>query len=169
LPVVKATASPTRPERAVLPAGSKEQRMRIITADNVGGFVRDGVLTVETGWTLAPSALEHVRRNGIRLEGDAAAPVVAAAASNLAVITVEGIDKPGIIAAVASEIAAQHGNITDLSQTILAGVFVMVMVVDMTGTAGYEALAEGLARVGQEIGMEISVRLYSVFEAMHRI
>ena len=35
--------------------------------------------------------------------------------------------------------------------------------------AGYDVLAEGLQRVGREIGMEISVRLYSVYEAMHRI
>jgi ACT domain-containing protein len=143
--------------------------MLIITADNVSTFVKAGVLTVEQGWTLAPSALEHVRRNGIRLEGSGAAQAAAAASSNLAVITVEGIDKPGIIAAVASEIAAQRANITDLSQTILAGVFVMVTVVDMSGTDGYEALAQGLARVGQDIGVDVSVRLYSVFEAMHRI
>jgi ACT domain-containing protein len=142
--------------------------MRIVTAENVADFVRDGALVIEPGWTLAPSALEHVRRSGIRLEGEAAS-AAAAAASNLAVITVEGIDKPGIIAAVASEIAARRGNITDLSQTILAGVFVMVMVVDMSSTGGYEALAEGLGRVGREIGVDISVRLYSVFEAMHRI
>ena len=51
----------------------------------------------------------------------------------------EGIDKPGIIASVASEVARQRGNITDLSQTILAGVFVMVLVVDMRGTDGYDA------------------------------
>ena len=85
------------------------------------------------------------------------------------VITVEGIDKPGIIATVAGEVARQHGNITDLSQTILAGVFVMVLVVDMSGTEGYDTLVAGLERVGEEIGMEISVRLYSVYEAMHRI
>ena len=30
-------------------------------------------------------------------------------------------------------------------------------------------LAEGLGRVGEEIGVDISVRLYSVYEAMHRI
>ena len=70
---------------------------------------------------------------------------------------------------VAGEVARQHGNITDLSQTILAGVFVMVLVVDMRGTAGYDALVEGLASRWAEIGMEISVRLYSVYEAMHRI
>jgi ACT domain-containing protein len=84
-------------------------------------------------------------------------------------VTVEGMDKPGIIAAVATEISNQRGNITDMSQTILAGVFVMVMVVDMSGTSGYEALSTGLARVGEEVGLDISVRLYSVFEAMHRI
>jgi ACT domain-containing protein len=143
--------------------------VRIISADNVADFVRDGVLTVEDGWTLAPSALEHARRNGLRFAGAGAAGATAEAASNLAVITVEGMDKPGIIAAVASEVAASRGNITDLSQTILAGVFVMVMVVDMSGTEGYEALSSGLGRVGKDVGVDISVRLYSVFEAMHRI
>ena len=143
--------------------------MRIISADNVSDFVRDGVLTVDDGWSMAPSALEYARRNGLRLSGTGAATAARAAASNLAVITVEGMDKPGIIAAVASEISNQRGNITDLSQTILAGVFVMVMVVDMSGTAGYATLSTGLERVGREIGLDISVRLYSVFEAMHRI
>ena len=143
--------------------------MRIITSDNVAAFVKDGALQVEEGWTLAPSALEYLRRNRVRFEGEETRSAAAAAASNLAVITVEGIDKPGIIAAVASEIARQRGNITDLSQTILAGVFVMVTVVDMTGTAGYEAFAEGLRAVGEEIGVDISVLLYSVYEAMHRI
>jgi predicted amino acid-binding ACT domain protein len=143
--------------------------VRIISAENVAEFVRDGVLTVQDGWTLAPSALEYARRNGLQFEGAGATQATAAAAANLAVITVEGLDKPGIIAAVASEIAGRHGNITDLSQTILAGVFVMVLVVDMSGTAGYEALSGALERVGREIGVDISVRLYSVFEAMHRI
>ena len=143
--------------------------MRIISGDNASEFVRDGVLTVENGWTLAPSALEYARRNGLRLAGTGAERAAAAAASNLVVVTVEGIDKPGIIAAVASEISAQRGNITDLSQTILAGVFVMVMVVDMSSTEGYEALSRGLGAVGERIGVDVSVRLYSVFEAMHRI
>jgi ACT domain-containing protein len=143
--------------------------VRIISAENVAEYVHDGVVAVPEGWTLAPSALEHARRTGLRFEGAGAAQATTAAAANLAVITVEGLDKPGIIAAVASEVAAQHGNITDLSQTILAGVFVMVLVVDMSGTAGYESLSGALERVGREIGVDISVRLYSVFEAMHRI
>ena len=142
--------------------------MRVVTSENVSEFVRDGALHLDEGMTLAPSALEFLRRNRIRFAGEESR-AAAAAASNLAVITVEGIDKPGIIASVATEVANQRGNITDLSQTILAGVFVMVMIVDTTGTDGYEALASGLTRVGQEIGMEISVRLYSVYEAMHRI
>ena len=143
--------------------------MRLITSDNVAQFVQDGALHVEEGWSLAPSALEYLRRNRVRFAGEESRRAAAEAAADLVVITVEGIDKPGIIASVAGEIARQRGNITDLSQTILAGVFVMVLVVDMRGTAGYDALAEGLTRVGDEIGMEISVRLYSVYEAMHRI
>jgi ACT domain-containing protein len=143
--------------------------MRIITSDTIATFVHDGELRLEAGWTLAPSALEYLRRNGIRFAGEESRRAAAAAAANLAVITVEGIDKPGIIAAVASEIARQRGNITDLSQTILAGVFVMVLVVDVSATDGFDALAAGLTAVGEEIGVEVSVRLYAVFEAMHRI
>lgn len=143
--------------------------MRIITADTIADFIRDGALDVPVGWTLAPSALEHVRRNGIRLAGAEAHRAAADAAADLAVITVEGMDKPGIIAAIASEVAAQRANITDLSQTILAGVFVMVMVVDLSGTDGYAALDDALRGVGERIGVEVRVRLYSVFEAMHRI
>ena len=143
--------------------------MRIITSDNVASFVRDGALHVDDGWTLAPSALEYLRRNGVRFAGEESRRAAAAAASNLAVVTVEGIDRPGIIAGVASEIARHGGNITDLSQTILAGVFVMVTVVDMSGTDGFEALTAGLRTVGEELGMEVNVRLYSVYEAMHRI
>jgi ACT domain-containing protein len=143
--------------------------MRSITSENVAGFVQDGTLHIEEGWTLAPSALEYLRRNHVRFAGEESRAAAAAAAENLVVITVEGIDKPGIIATVAGEVARQHGNITDLSQTILAGVFVMVLVVDMSGTEGYDVLVEGLEKVGTEIGMEISVRLYSVYEAMHRI
>lgn len=143
--------------------------MRIITSENVAAFVKDGVLHVDDGWTLAPSALEYLRRNRVRFEGEESRAAAAAAAENLVVITVQGIDKPGIIATVASEVARQHANVTDLSQTILAGVFVMVLVVDMTGTDGYDALVAGLERVGADLGMEISVRLYSVYEAMHRI
>ena len=143
--------------------------MRLITSENVAEFVKDGVLDVEDGWTLAPSALEYLRRNHVRFSGEESRAAAAAAAENLAVITVEGIDKPGIIGSVAGEIARQGGNITDLSQTILAGVFVMVLVVDMSKTESYDVLVEGLERVGAEIGVEISVRLYSVYEAMHRI
>ena len=143
--------------------------MRLITSENVAAYVKDGVLDVEDGWTLAPSALEYLRRNRVSFAGEESRAAAAAAAENLVVITVQGIDKPGIIATVASEVARQHGNVTDLSQTILAGVFVMVLVVDLTGTDGYDAMVAGLERVGQDLGMEISVRLYSVYEAMHRI
>jgi ACT domain-containing protein len=143
--------------------------VRIITSDNVAGFVHGGALVVEDGWTLAPSALEYLRRNGVRFEGEVSRREAAAAASNLAVITVEGIDHPGIIAAVAPEVARHGANITDLSQTILAGVFVMVMVVDLGRSGHYDDLVAGLGEVAGTLGMEVSVRLYSVFEAMHRI
>ena len=56
--------------------------MRIISSENVDGFVRDGVLAVEPGWTLAPSALEYLRRNGVRFEGEESRRAAMEAASN---------------------------------------------------------------------------------------
>ena len=61
-------------------------------------------------------------------------------------------------------------QVTELQGNIFTALaLVMVLVVDMSKTEGYDVLVAGLERVGGEIGVEISVRLYSVYEAMHRI
>ena len=44
--------------------------MRLITSENVASFVVDGALHVEEGWTLAPSALEYLRRNRVHFAGE---------------------------------------------------------------------------------------------------
>ena len=73
--------------------------MRLITSDNVATSCGTARCDVEEGWTLAPSALEYLRRNRVRFAGEEiAARGRRGGGSNLAVITVEGIDKPGIIA-----------------------------------------------------------------------
>ena len=47
------------------------------------------------------------------------------------VVTVIGADSVGIVAGVTKELALQNINILDISQTILDGIFDMILICDM--------------------------------------
>jgi ACT domain-containing protein len=87
-----------------------------------------------------------------------------------AIITVVGTDQVGIIAKVSGWLAARCINIADISQTILSGNFVMMMMVDLSKCdvpiAEVRALLDAL---GGELGVSISIMHERVFSAMHRI
>jgi ACT domain-containing protein len=87
-----------------------------------------------------------------------------------AIVTVVGNDKVGIIAKVSAFLAERNINIEDISQTILSGNFVMMMMVDLS--AGSKSLAEvkdELAALGETMNVSISVMHERVFSAMHRL
>jgi len=87
-----------------------------------------------------------------------------------AIITVVGSDKVGIIAAVSAFLSERGINIEDISQTILSGNFVMVMMVDLSkSTKDMEALKAELSELGGRMGVSISIMHERVFSAMHRI
>lgn len=86
------------------------------------------------------------------------------------VITVIGLDRVGIIAAVTRILAAKNINVLSINQTIMDQFFNMVLLGDMTDTAmDVRELQEELARLGEEMGLEIRAQLADVFYAMHRI
>ncbi|MDR0761333.1 MAG: ACT domain-containing protein [Treponema sp.] len=87
-----------------------------------------------------------------------------------AIITVVGADKVGIIARVSALLAGKNINIEDISQTVLSGNFVMMMMVSLSASA--EPLAEikeELAQLGKTLDVSISIMHERVFSAMHRI
>ena len=87
-----------------------------------------------------------------------------------AIITVVGTDKVGIIAKVTSYLAVQRGNIIDITQTILSGNFVMMMMVNLDGSAiSIEELRSSLAQKAEELAVEINIMNERVFSAMHRV
>ena len=87
-----------------------------------------------------------------------------------AVITVIGKDRPGIIAKVSMALYEKNANIDDISQTIMQGLFTMVMVVDLTDlSVSIEELQQDLASVGEELGTEIRLQREEVFSAMHQV
>ena len=65
-----------------------------------------------------------------------------------------GIDRPGIIAAVAERLVAHGVNVTDSEMAILRGHFTMMLLVTGPDALDAEALDEELRATGEELGME---------------
>lgn len=88
----------------------------------------------------------------------------------LVVITIIGLDKTGIVAAVSNVLAENNVNIEDISQTIMDKYFAMIMLVDTSKSKiSLEALQKKLSEKGVEMNLEIKVQHENVFKAIHRI
>ncbi len=87
-----------------------------------------------------------------------------------ALVSVTGVDRPGIIAKVSTALFEMNINVLEISQTILDGYFTMLMIVDMTNASeAFSAVAERLNAVGGEIGEAVGIQRADIFDAMHRI
>ena len=87
---------------------------------------------------------------------------------NTAVVTVVGNDTIGIIARVSAALAHHEANILDISQTVLSGMFNMIMIVDNSLTR-FAQLEDAMAVLSVELGLQIRVQRSEIFDAMHRI
>jgi ACT domain-containing protein len=90
--------------------------------------------------------------------------------SNRMVISVFGLDHPGIVAGVAQILAEANCSIIDINQTVVQGKFAMVIIADTT-RAGESAaeLKERLRKEGETLGVRIYAQREDLFNAMHRI
>ena len=87
-----------------------------------------------------------------------------------AIITVVGSDKVGIIAKVSAFLAEHKINIADITQTILSGNFVMMMMVEMTNSyISVDELRKIMDKLAEEMAVEINIMSEKVFSAMHRV
>ena len=87
-----------------------------------------------------------------------------------AIVTVVGKDTVGIIHSVSGVLSENDVNILDISQTILDGMFTMMMIVDVEkASVGFDVVSDLLKELGKKIGVEIKIQLVDIFEAMHRI
>ena len=86
------------------------------------------------------------------------------------VVTVLGADRCGIVAAVAEALSECNGNIVDISQTILSGIFTMTMLVDLDETkTTFDTLRDALLALSDQLDVQIQVQREDVFRFMHRI
>jgi glycine cleavage system transcriptional repressor len=78
------------------------------------------------------------------------------------IVSVYGVDHPGIVHAVSSVLAGEGWSITDLDTRVLGDesnpLYVMVIEVALPAGAGTEELDAVLARVGDDQGVEITAR-----------
>lgn len=87
-----------------------------------------------------------------------------------AIVSVIGMDKPGIVATVSSILADHKVNITDISQSYAQEFFTMIMVVDFERSdSTIKEVNEDLEKAGEEIGVFVSIQHEDIFRAMHRI
>ena len=87
-----------------------------------------------------------------------------------AVVTVLGKDRVGIISSVSGVLCDNEVNILDISQTILQGMFTMMMIVDVENSKlSISDLSDILDETGKKLGVEVKIQLEDIFQAMHRI
>ena len=87
-----------------------------------------------------------------------------------AIITVVGGDKVGIIAKVSAFLAERDINIEDISQTVLSGNFVMMMMVNLSSCSkALDEVKRELSGLGENLNVSISLMHEKVFSAMHRV
>ena len=88
----------------------------------------------------------------------------------IAIVTVVGQDRVGIIAEVCVKLAQYQVNVLDINQTVMQGYFTMMMAVDVEKcTVPLAQLFQIMVAQGQEMGLSIRVQRQDIFEAMHRI
>ena len=74
------------------------------------------------------------------------------------VLTVHGADRPGIVSAVAAQVAAVGGNISDLTTRLSGGLYILGAEVDLPDGTDVEALASTLRATGEELGVGATLR-----------
>ena len=86
------------------------------------------------------------------------------------VVSVMGQDSVGIVARISKALADRNVSIADISQKLTQGLFLMIVVGDMTNAdCTLEELKEAIGREARTLGVSAGVQHEKLFKAMHRI
>ncbi|HXI25986.1 MAG TPA: ACT domain-containing protein [Pyrinomonadaceae bacterium] len=90
--------------------------------------------------------------------------------SDRLIISVFGVDHPGIVAGVAEILSEAQCSIVDINQTVVQGKFAMVIIADASRSPlSITDLKERLRSEGEKLGVHIYAQREDLFNAMHRI
>ncbi|HZS44648.1 MAG TPA: ACT domain-containing protein [Blastocatellia bacterium] len=92
------------------------------------------------------------------------------ASADRLIISVFGLDHPGIVAAVSSILAEFNCSIIDINQTVVQNKFAMAMIVNARNLRGdISQLKERFRSEGDRLGVRIFVQREDLFNTMHRL
>ncbi|HEX8475135.1 MAG TPA: ACT domain-containing protein [Pyrinomonadaceae bacterium] len=130
--------------------------------------------TVENLVTDIYRAIEPViETNGVGRAGDGREAMPSAAregSTERLIVSVFGVDHPGIVAAVSQVLAEAECSIVDINQTVVQGKFAMVIIANSArARESVGALKERFRKEGERLGVRIYAQREDLFNAMHRI
>ena len=86
------------------------------------------------------------------------------------IISVFGVDHPGIVAGVSQILAEAGCSIVDINQTVVQGKFAMVIIANTSrAQLSVTDLKERFRAEGEKLGVHIYAQREDLFNAMHRI
>ena len=137
--------------------------------DRLGSTVDD--TTVEQLVTEIYKQVEPASNNrGASTLDSGAAQLDSTGSSERMVISVFGLDHPGIVAGVSQILGEARCSIIDINQTVVQGKFAMVIIADTARARESTAeLKDRLRSEGEKLGVRIYAQREDLFNAMHRI
>jgi ACT domain-containing protein len=85
-------------------------------------------------------------------------------------ITVIGQDRKGIVAKISNYLFNNDINIEDISQKIIGTYFVMMMLVDISGSSkAIDEVRLRLDEIGKDLGVQVQIQHENIFKMMHRV
>ena len=141
--------------RAVYGRLGKEADERLVE-----GLVTDIYRAIEPLAGTNGSAAGGLEQGATRAEGSA----------DRLIVSVFGVDHPGIVAAVSQILADADCSIIDINQTVVQAKFAMVIVADTTrARQSASELKERFRGEGERLGVRIYAQREDLFNAMHRV
>ncbi|HEY0080733.1 MAG TPA: ACT domain-containing protein [Pyrinomonadaceae bacterium] len=117
---------------------------------------------VETNGNSGGAGVGQAGASSVRGQGEGSAERL--------VVSVFGVDHPGIVAAVSQILAEAECSIIDINQTVVRGKFAMVIIADTSrAKETAAALKERFRHEGERLGVRIYAQREDLFNAMHRI
>jgi ACT domain-containing protein len=116
--------------------------------------------------TVAPA----LAGNGADRASGQSSPAEAQGSADRIIISVFGMDHPGIVAGVAQILAEAGCSIVDINQTVVQGKFAMVIIANTSRSQlSVTELKDRLRSAGEKLGVHIYAQREDLFNAMHRI
>ena len=152
----------TRAVYGRLGAGADEQMVEQLVTDVYRAI--EPVVTESNGAAARAGAQDGSSRNEREREAREAG------SAERLIVSVFGVDHPGIVAGVSQILAEADCSIIDINQTVVQSKFAMIIVADISrARESATALKERFRNAGERLGVRIYAQREDLFNAMHRI